>query len=238
MKVLIVHAHPEPQSFNAALTRAAAAALRDEGHEVTLSDLYADHFDPVAGRHDFLQAANPERFHYQSEQAHAAANRSFAPDIAREQARLLSVDLLVLQFPLWWGAPPAILKGWLERVLAYGIAYVDGRRFTSGLFKGRRAIMSVTTGGTPERFRSEDVYGNIEQVLWPVRRLALEYMGYDVEEPFVSYAAPRVGDAERTAYIKAWCGRVVETASKPVIPVSIDSEALIASTGPAAWART
>jgi len=237
MNVLIVHAHPEPQSFNAALTRAAADALRDTGHKVTVSDLYADHFDPVAGRHDFLQAANPDRFHYQSEQAHAAASRSFAPDIAREQTRLLSADLLVLQFPLWWGAPPAILKGWLERVLAYGIAYVDGRRFTSGLFKGRRAIMSVTTGGTPERFRPEDVYGNIGQVLWPVRRLALEYMGYEVEEPFISYAAPRVGDAERSAYIEAWCGRVVETAGKPVTSFSLDPESLIASTGPAAWAR-
>ena len=238
MRVLIVHAHPEPQSFNAALTRTAAAALRGAGHDVTVSDLYADHFDPVAGRHDFLRVADASRFHYQSEQAHAAANHSFAPDLRREQARLLSADLLVLQFPLWWGAPPAILKGWLERVLAYGIAYVDGRRFTSGLFKGRRAMMSVTTGGTPERFRPDDVYGNIDQVLWPVRRLALEYMGYDVEEPFVSYAAPRVGDAERETYLRAWCERVVEAAGKPVTSVSIDSEALIASTGPAAWSRS
>src|SRR5687767_12931505 len=115
MNVLIVHAHPEPLSFNAALTTAATAALRAAGHVVTVSDLYAEHFDPVAGRHDFLQTANPERFHYQTEQAHAAANRSFAPDLAREQARLLAADLLVLQFPLWWGAPPAILKGWLDR---------------------------------------------------------------------------------------------------------------------------
>jgi NAD(P)H dehydrogenase (quinone) len=62
-------------------------------------------------------------------------------------------------------------------------------------------------------------------------------MGYEVEEPFVSYAAPRVGDAERSAYIKAWCGRVVETAGKPVASLSLDPESLIASTGPAAWAR-
>ena len=237
MNVLIVHAHPEPQSFNAALTNAAVAALRDKGHVVKVSDLYADHFDPVAGRHDFLQAADPNRFHYQSEQAHAATNRSFAPDLAREQTRLLSADLLVLQFPLWWGAPPAILKGWLDRVLAYGIAYVDGRRFTSGPFKGRRAIMSVTTGGTPQRFTPDDVYGNIDQVLWPVRRLALEYMGYDVEEPFISYAAPRVGEAERAAYVKAWCARVVEAASKSVTSDSLDSMALVSSAGPAAWSR-
>jgi NAD(P)H dehydrogenase (quinone) len=237
MRVLIVHAHPEPQSFNAALTRAATEALRGNGHEVTVSDLYADHFDPVAGRHDFLQAANPDRFHYQSEQENAAVKRGFAPDIAREQTRLLSADLLVLQFPLWWGGPPAIVKGWLDRVLAYGVAYVDGRRFTSGLFRGRRAILSVTTGGTPERFRPEDAYGNIEQVLWPVRRLALEYMGYEVEEPFVCYAAPRVGDAQRATYLKAWCERVVETASQSVTPLSLDPEALIASAGPAAWTR-
>jgi len=54
MKVLIVHAHPDPRSFNAALTEAAVAALRDARHEVTVSDLHADSFDPVAGRHDLL----------------------------------------------------------------------------------------------------------------------------------------------------------------------------------------
>ena len=70
-----------------------------------------------------------------------------------------------------------------------------------------------------------------------MRRLALEYVGYDVEDPFVSYAAPRVGDTQRTAYLRAWCEYVVKTASKPVTPVSLDSEALIASAGPAAWSR-
>jgi NAD(P)H dehydrogenase (quinone) len=61
MKVLIVHAHPERQSFNAALTNAAVGALRDSGHVVMVSDLHAEQFDPVAGRHDFLQAADPDR---------------------------------------------------------------------------------------------------------------------------------------------------------------------------------
>jgi NAD(P)H dehydrogenase (quinone) len=238
MKILIVHAHPEPTSFNAALTMAASQALRGAGHEVTISDLYAEGFDPRAGRHDFLEVADPDSFHYQREQAHAATTQTFAPELAREQARLLEADLLILQFPLWWGAPPAIVKGWFDRVLAYGIAYVDGRRFSSGLLKGRRAMMSVTTGGTTERFRPEDVYGNIDQVLWPVKRLALQYMGYDVEPPFVSYAAPRVGDAEREAYLDAWRARVLETAAKPVTTIPIDPNELIASTGPAAWARS
>ena len=146
--VLIVHAHPEKTSFSAALAGSAGMALAADGHEVVLSDLYAEGFDPAAGRHDFLTVADPRRFHYQSEQARAASEGAFCDEIAREQARVAAADLLILAFPLWWGAPPAILKGWFERVLAYGFAYVDGARFDTGLFRGRRALLSVTTGGT------------------------------------------------------------------------------------------
>ena len=69
--VLIVTAHPEPASFNQALTAHAAKALRGAGHEVVLSDLYAEGFNPEAGWGDFTTAADPERFHYQAEQANA-----------------------------------------------------------------------------------------------------------------------------------------------------------------------
>jgi NAD(P)H dehydrogenase (quinone) len=210
MHALIVHAHPETASFNRALTDTAVAAIRSAGHSVEVSDLFEEGFNPVAGRHDFLSVADPDRFHYQSEQDLAARTGSFAPDVRREQDRLRSADLLILQFPLWWGAPPAILKGWLERVLAYGFAYVDGRRFDTGLLKGRRALMCVTTGGTPERFSEAGGYGEIERVLWPVRRLTLDYMGLTVEEPFVCYAAPRVDDAARREYLEQWRCRVLE----------------------------
>jgi NAD(P)H dehydrogenase (quinone) len=158
-----------------------------------VSDLYVEGFNPVAGRHDFSSVANPERFHYQSEQELAARSGTFAPEIQREQKRVRAADLLVLQFPLWWGSVPAILKGWFDRVLAYGFAYVDGRRFDTGLFKGRRALFSVTTGGTPARFSSDGAYGEIDRVLWPVERLTLQYMGFEVLPPFVAYAAPRIG---------------------------------------------
>src|SRR4051794_26030983 len=87
-RVLIVHAHPEPASFNAALTGAAADALRGAGHTVTVSDLYADGFDGMAGRGDFTTTADPSRFHYQSEQAYAAAHDGFETKIKRDQERL------------------------------------------------------------------------------------------------------------------------------------------------------
>lgn len=236
MHVLIVHAHPEPQSFNAALTAAAVTAIRAAGHTAEVSDLFAERFDPVAGRHDFTTVADPDRFHYQREQEHAARHGGFSAEIVREQERVRRADLLVLQFPLWWGSPPAILKGWCERVLAYGFAYVDGRRFDSGLFKGRRALFSVTTGGTPERFSPEGVYGPIGTVLYPVERLLLQYMGYEVMEPFVAYAAPRVSAEERAAYLAAWQARLVEAvASAPAAPPIEDA---LGSVGAAAWARS
>jgi NAD(P)H dehydrogenase (quinone) len=210
LNVLIVYAHPEPASFNAALRNAAVTAIESAGHTVEVSNLYDEDFDPVAGRHDFATVADPSRFHYQSEQDLAARSNSFCDELRREQDRLRAADLIILQFPLWWGAPPAILKGWFERVLAYGFAYVDGRRFETGLLKGRRALMCVTTGGTPQRFSAEGVYGEIDRVLWPVKRLTLEYMGLAVEEPFVAYAAPRVDEATRRDYLARWQHRVLE----------------------------
>jgi NAD(P)H dehydrogenase (quinone) len=237
MNALIVYAHPEPTSFTGALKDRAVAALTAAGHNVQVSDLYGEQFNPVAGRHDFLSVANPDRFHYQSEQELAARSGAFAEDIRREQERVRSADVLVLQFPLWWGGMPAILKGWCDRVLAYGFGYIDGRRFDTGIFKGRRAIFSVTTGGTPERFSKEGVYGEIDQVLYPVRRLLLEYMGFEVLPPFVAYAAPRVSDAERQAYLNSWEALVLETMSAPVGKIDCDPEASLAAVGPAAWTR-
>lgn len=216
MNILIVYAHPEPTSFNAALVQRAVEVLEASGHAVTVSDLYAQRFDPVAGRHDFSTMANPRRFHYQKEQALAARERTFSEAIAREQARVAAADLLVLQFPLWWGGPPAIMKGWFERVLAYGFAYVDGRRFDTGLFRGRRALLSLTTGGPTARFGPEGVYGELERVLWQPQRLTLQYMGYTVEEPFVAYAAPRVSADVRSGYLDEFERRVLEAAARPV----------------------
>ena len=218
VQVLIVLAHPEPQSFNAALCRRARTALTARGgHAVTVSDLCAEGFDPVAGWHDFTAAADPGRLHYQAEQAHAARTGGFA---ARHRARTgpgPEADLLILQFPLWWGGVPAILKGWFERVLAYGFAYADGLRFDRGVFRGRRAMVSMTTGGPPARFGDGSRVRRVErQVLWQVQHLTLEYMGFAVEPPFVAYAAPRIGDDGRAAYLDDLARRVIAAAARPV----------------------
>lgn len=214
MNVLIVYAHPEPASFNAALKDAAIETIEAAGHRAEVSDLYAEGFNPVAGRHDFNTVADAKRFHYQGEQLLASQQDGFSDELRREQARLERADIILLQFPLWWGGPPAILKGWFDRVLAYGVAYADGRRFDKGLYRGRGGLMCVTTGGTPQRFSTEGEYGPIEGVLWPVRHLTLEYLGLDVGEPFVAYGTPRVDDATRADYLRQWKARVSDALSR------------------------
>ncbi len=204
LKALIVYAHPEPTSFCGALKDAAVEALTAAGAVCQVSDLYGEQFNPVAGRHDFTSVADPTRFHYQTEQLHAARTNGFAPDLMREQARVAQADLYIWIFPLWWGGMPAILKGWFDRVLAYGFAYADGKRYESGYFRGRQGILAITTGGTEERFSFGGSYGDISQVLHGVQHCMLRYLGLEASAPFMAYAVPRLGEDQRKAYLEQW----------------------------------
>jgi NAD(P)H dehydrogenase (quinone) len=213
MNVLLVYAHPEPTSFTCALKDAARDVLTAAGHNVEVSDLYGEGFNPVAGRHDFTSVHDASRFHYQSEQTHAHATGGFAPDLVREQQRVLNADLIVWLYPIWWGGVPAILKGWFDRVMAFGFAYADGRRYDSGFFKDKTGMLCLTTGGTVERFSAGNVYGPIDQVLYPTQHLMVEYLGMKSHPPFVVYAAPRIDTAGRETYLRQWRERVLEVAA-------------------------
>src|SRR3982751_5796187 len=115
MKVLIVYAHPEPKSFNTGLLQHSVDVLKEQGHSVQVSDLYAMQFNPVASDADFTQRRFPEQMQYDREQKHASQHAAFAPDIQAELDKLLWCDFLILQFPLWWFSVPAIMKGWIDR---------------------------------------------------------------------------------------------------------------------------
>jgi len=127
MNILIVHAHPEPRSFNGAMMREAVRVLEAEGHEVTVSDLYAMRWNPASDRSNFTTEADPDFLKLQNEEVHAAQHDGFAPDVQAEITKVLACDALIFQFPMWWFAMPAILKGWVDRVFAAGVAYGGGR---------------------------------------------------------------------------------------------------------------
>jgi NAD(P)H dehydrogenase (quinone) len=169
MRVFIVHAHPEPMSFNGAMTRAASAALQEAGHEVIVSDLYAMGFDPVSGRHNFTTVSDPKVYRQQAEEAYAAAHDGFAPELQREMDKLFWCDALILQFPLWWFGLPAILKGWVDRVFASGgRIYGGGKWYDRGVFAGKRAMIAATIGGPASMYSEHGLNGAIATILFPI----------------------------------------------------------------------
>ena len=122
-------------------------------------------------------------------------------------------------------------------MLAYGFAYVDGGDASRpASSRARRALFSVTTGGTPERFSPEGVYGEIGQVLLSGGAAAAPGMGYEVLPPFVSYVL-RVADAEREAYLRAWADTVTAAVGTPVRRTELDAQASLSGVGAAAWGR-
>ncbi len=206
MHALIVYAHPEPKSFNAAMKDRAAKTLADMGWTVEISDLYAMGFNPAAGYGDFTAPANPEFLKYAAEQTHAAGRENgFAADVQAEIDKLKRADLLILQFPVWWFSFPAILKGWVDRVFAAGVIYGAGvGMFSNGLFKGRRALLAFTTGGKAETYGPTGLYGRMDVVLWPLQNGILNFVGYDVLPHFQAESPARASDEERAAILDRW----------------------------------
>ncbi len=216
MNVLIVHAHPEPASFNGALKDLAAATLRQGGHAVVVSDLYAMRFGAIVGADDFRgERADPERLDIAREQAHAFEKGTLAPAIVAEQEKLRRADLLILQFPVWWFGMPAILKGWAERVFTRGFAYAAGRKYDTGLFRGKLAMVSATTGTSADTYAPDGIDGDILSVLWPVHNGLLHYTGFDVLHPFVAFMPGRVGQEGREAYLAAYRKRLRDLDQAP-----------------------
>lgn len=199
MRVLIVYAHPEPRSFNSSLLSVALDVFRSAGHEVMVSDLYAQRFAAVAGPQDVTSRKNSDYFSLGEEQAHASTNALFSPEVAGEIGKLLRADFLLLQFPMWWFSMPAILKGWVDRVFAFGSVYDFGQTWENGVLAGRRAMLSVTTSAPAAAFAPDGRNGDIERILWPIHAGMLAIVGYRVMPPFVTHGIPFVGEAEMDA---------------------------------------
>jgi NAD(P)H dehydrogenase (quinone) len=186
MRALVVVAHPDPGSFNAQMAALAVQTLESSGYEVESSDLYALDFDPREGPRHYLARERADFFDVQTEQRSAARRGTLPPDAQRELDKVMRADLLILQYPTWWFSAPAILKGWIDRVLVYGGTYTSERRYDRGLLIGKRAMLSVTFGGAESTFAHNGRNGDVELLLWPVQ-MSLFYVGYQVLTPFTAF---------------------------------------------------
>ncbi|AKC68278.1 NAD(P)H-dependent oxidoreductase [Pandoraea oxalativorans] len=218
MNVLIVYAHPQPRSLNGALRDFAVQHLEAAGHHVQVSDLYAMQWKTTIDVHDAPQRNPAEPFHASLDSKQAFLDGTQRADIAHEQEKLRWADTVIFQFPLWWFSMPAIMKGWFDRVYAYGFAYGVGEhssahwgdRYGEGSLSGKRAMLVVTTGGWDSHYSARGINGPIDDILFPIQHGVLFYPGFDVLPPFVTFRSSRV-DAEAFATITRDFGKRLDT---------------------------
>lgn len=135
MQVLTILAHPGSESFNHALCARVTERLKADGHDIRLHDLYQEGFDPVLPVEETTRAEPDET-------------------VLRYVTELGEADGLIVVHPNWWGSPPAILKGWVDRVFRAGSAYRfvdrgDGVGIPEGMLKADRAVILNTANSTP-----------------------------------------------------------------------------------------
>ncbi len=151
MKISVILAHPDAGSFNHAIASRAVKVLRRSGHEVRYHDLYEEDFNPVLTGSEIPKGAK------------------LPNEIERHCAEIAEAHGIVIVHPNWWGQPPAILKGWIDRVIRPGVAYEflegdKGEGIPKGLLKARAALV-FNTSNTPDE-RERNVFGDPLETLW------------------------------------------------------------------------
>jgi putative NADPH-quinone reductase len=146
MNILVILGHQKQGSFCHAIAAAAVEQLKAAGHEVIHHDLYAERFDPIL-RHEEIPQDAP-----------------LDPLLRQHVAEVAAADGYVVVHPNWWGQPPAILKGWIDRVLRQGSAYEFTAEGVAGLLRGKRAVV-FTTSNTP-RDDELRLFGDPLENLW------------------------------------------------------------------------
>jgi NAD(P)H dehydrogenase (quinone) len=135
VKVYVVYCHPDPASFTAAVRDRAVSALQGAGHELHVSDLYADEFEPVLSLHERVNHHAPPET---------------KTEVLEYCQNLQWCEALVFVYPTWWSGQPAMLKGWLDRVLVRGVAWElrDGASRITPLLGNVRRLVIVTSHGS------------------------------------------------------------------------------------------
>ncbi len=151
MKITVILAHPDRRSFNHAIAKTVIETLNKNAHEVIFHDLYKEKFPPVLPAHEVPREA------------------PLSPTISRYCSEVSDANGIVIIHPNWWGQPPAILKGWIDRILRPGVAYTfaegdmgDGELI--GLLKAN-IVLGFNTSNTPVA-REMTVYGDPLETLW------------------------------------------------------------------------
>ncbi len=153
MKVLVTIAHPDPNSFNQAILEKFTGGLAEAGHTVVINDLYADYFDPVLNRSELM-----------------AGEAGLPEDVLAQQERVTEAEALAFIHPVWWYGFPAMLKGWVDRVLTVNFAYKFQKEGPSGLLTHNKALFLRTTMGKEDRYARMGVLEALDKHITTILR--------------------------------------------------------------------
>lgn len=204
MKIFIVHAHPEPQSFCTAMKDTAVETFQSLGHEVQVSDLHQMNWNPVASSNDFEVRSQPDYLVYALEQRESYKSGKISPDIQAEINKLKWCDVLIFNFPMYWFSVPAILKGWIDRVFVSGFCYGGKRFYDQGGLKGKKGLIAFTLGGREHMFGEDKIHGDMSTMLRPLLRGSMAYVGLSVLPPFIGWHVPYITDEDRQTLLKQY----------------------------------
>ncbi len=144
MKLLAIYAHPKGPSLNRSILESIETAAAANGHELRIRDLYALEFNA---------ALSADELHLHQKDGNAP------DDVREEQMHMKWADILLFIYPIWWYAQPAILKGWIDRVLTFGFAYGRSPEGIKGLLKHSKALVFQTAGAGEAKYR--DIKGRV-----------------------------------------------------------------------------
>lgn len=195
-QVLIVHAHPEPESFCTAQAHTIERALKDAGHTVDFIDLYAEGWDPVVNVNDVENPTRP--FKPQEATLQAIKDGTLNPEIARHLELVLGADMLILSFPFWWFSMPAITKGWIDRVWVMGGVFGgDYGMLDEAALYGKKALVATTTGGPEKFYKPDEMTDDMHSFLSHIHHGIFRFVGYSTQEPIITYAPAHLPQEER-----------------------------------------
>lgn len=206
MNVLIIFAHPEPNSLNGIMKDLAAKTLRDNGHEVKISDLYGMHFKATLDKQDFTQRKDESLFNPILEQLNASSAGSFTEDVRDEMKKVEWADILIFQFPVWWTSFPAIMKGWIDRIFANGFAFDSSKEkyYEYGLLKGKKAMLSFTTGAPEVAYSKNGPHGDINELFVYITHTMLELAGLEVLPSFTIFGPSLMSKSEVKGHLEEY----------------------------------
>lgn len=187
MKYLLVYSHPNPQSFCNAILRTIQEILCERKHELIIRDLYEIGFDPVLKASDFI----------------ARQNGDTLADVKIEQDYVTWSDVMVVIYPIWWAGLPAMMKGYIDRVISYGFAYErDTEHNVIPLLAGKKVILFNTQGAPEERYESSGMYEAMKKTS---DYAIFEFCGMEVLAHQYFGAVPIVDAMTRQHYLEKVC---------------------------------